>query len=223
MLTVSKLELAKSPYLESFSAATLSLRSKYHRSVQFGDELCQAISERKRAQSIVKELQRRITSLQTEDPSRKAKAKSECASAEDFHTEKMRKQAKKDRLLEELRERVKRETEESRMRAEESRERLLQQRRVTSTQQNVLRLKESLLEERRLSPARRQAKRECEPRFSSPEGKKVKKQKGARPLSQASQYDEVLKKEKSVLDRLKTKVSDRQISRLMKEANRGRK
>lgn len=125
-LSVSKLELARSPYLESFSASHLVLHPKYRKPVTFGDDLCQVISERKRAQSIVKELQRRIASFRSNDSKRKNSRNEDTQNSDQQREQKLR-------SLEALREKVRRESEGNKMRLEEQKEKLLQLRRVTAT------------------------------------------------------------------------------------------
>ena len=76
---------------------------------------------------------------------------------------------------------------------------------------HVLKLKESILQERRLSPSRRRAKRERQPRFMDlPEIREPPRSTRIRELRMSSQspaYDEQLKREKEMLMKLNQRIA----------------
>ena len=214
-----KLQLLNSPYLDSLSAPSFGLGRKLRRRVALGDDLYQAVCDRKRAQQIVKELERRVAGLTVEE-GRRSQTKQEESRREsrgthtslpaDVRELRIRWRDQEMRSLEEKKIRIKLANEEVRMRMEEMKEQLLQRKRVNATQMNVLKLKEGILQERRLSPSRRQALRERLPRFG--ELQEVREPKTTRALelrkSQSPTYDLQLRKEKEALQRLNQRVTN---------------
>ena len=136
---LSKYELANSPYLESLSAPSFALGPKLRRRVAIADDLYQAISDRKRAQSILKELEHRIASFQQEEPKRPLHRTEEGdrnsrgthrSLPADTREQRQKWRDMEQRMLEEKRMKIKIATEEVRMRMDEQKEEMLQKKRV---------------------------------------------------------------------------------------------
>lgn len=225
-----KLHLLNSPYLESLSAPAFGLGRKLQRRIALGDDLYQAVCERKRAQQIIRELERRIATLSSQEETKRTPGKLEGSrrNSKGAHTSlpadvrelRQRWRDQEMRSLEEKKVRIKLENEEIRMRMDDLKEQLLQKKRVKVSQMNVLKLKESLLQERRLSPSKRQAQREREPRFGDlPEVREPPRTMRGADLrtSQSPNYDFQLRREKETLTRLNQKVTSTQISQLSQE------
>lgn len=84
----------------------------------------------------------------------------------------------------------------------------------------MLKLKESILQERRLSPSRRKAQREREPRFGElPEVREPSRTTRAAELrkSQSPTYELQLRKEKEAITKLNQRVLATQIAQLAQE------
>jgi len=198
VLSGSKLELMKSPYLESMSTSNISLHSRASRIPGLGSELYQVISQRKRAQTVVKDLERKVAA-HSQQPSKPL------PKAENFP-----RRLSSDRqaeLLYDLKLKIRQQTEARKLQREEQRDLLLQQKRVFATQREVLQMKEKLLEDRKMSPAERLLLREIEPRFSTEAVKKEPKRK--RNNSKIYLYADLLQREKQTLTQLKDKASAR--------------
>lgn len=119
VLSGSKLELMKSPYLESMSTSSASLRTRIP---GLGSELYQVISQRKRAQTVVKDLERKVAAHSLSKPLPKVESLPRRLSAD--------RQAE---LLYDLKLKIRRQAEARRLQREEQRDLLLQQKRVFAT------------------------------------------------------------------------------------------
>jgi hypothetical protein len=201
-LSASKVELLHSPYLESLSARRLRVSVS-------GNELYQVIGQRKRAQTLLKDLER------------KAFKQVRTVHFKGETVPKTPAQNRKEELLQGLRLKIRLEIEERKLRREELRDQLLQHKRVIGTQQQVLSLKEQLLEDRKLSPSQRLFRRENEPRFSENEGKRESKRR--QNSVQVYVYEDLLQREKQTVKKLKEKASPKQILQLMKSVRNAKK
>lgn len=112
---------------------------------------------------------------------------------------------RKAEILQELRLKIRRQTEARKLKREELRDQLLQNKRVLDRQQQVLQLKERLLEERKMSPAQRQFQWSNAPRFHNNEDRRPSKRHLA-SLPTPPSYDSMLAREKHTLHRLQSKI-----------------
>jgi hypothetical protein len=120
-LSGSKLELMKSPYLESISTSHTSLRTRIP---GLGSELYQVISERKRAQTVVKDLERKVAAY-SQHPSKPV--------SKPDNVPNPLTNDRKAELLYDLKLKIRRQTEARKLHREELRDQLLQQKRVFPT------------------------------------------------------------------------------------------
>jgi len=117
VLTPSKLELLRSPYLES-------MRTHSSRLSASGNELYQAISQRQRAQTVLKDLQRKVTAYTN---------KQSTAVLSKGDTVPKASPSARQAELQQLQLRIRLQTEERKLRREDLRDQLLQQKRVLAT------------------------------------------------------------------------------------------